>query len=286
MPTPNAKATNAIVTGILQALAGCALFILFGIGALISMAWSLFASTTGTLTWALFLAGTVGGFIFLWRGVSNITLASRFRKINGIMGNNTYIQFSVLEEKLNYDRKELIKNLRRQISLGFWPDSYLDVDNGAFMLGYAPPYLATDSSRQDVNELLKTANGFIHDMITINLSITNPALKTQVELLINIAKQIYDFVKNNPEKIRQVRQFSNYYLPTTVNLLKNYQELQRQAIKGDNIQESMQKIAGIMMTIETAFHKQLDDLYRDKSLDISVDIEVLQNMINQQAAIK
>jgi len=163
---------------------------------------------------------------------------------------------------------------------GFWPDGYLDAEGGAFVLGYTHSEPLADSGDQAVDEILKTANGFLSEMRTVSLSVGNQGLKSQVERMTSIAEQIYALVKDDPTKATRVRQFSNYYLPTTVGLLRNYQELERQTSKGENILGSMQKIEGIMDCIEATFGKQLDDLYYDKSLDIYVDIKVMQNMID------
>jgi len=280
MPTPGAKSNKSTIAGFFQILVGCILFVFFGIGAAVSRFWYYFADASGALPLVLFLIGTAGGVFFFWKGINKINLAHRFRKISRIMGEDTAIQLSVLEKKLNWKRNQAVKALQRQIAQGFWTDAYLDTDSGVFMIGYDPPVLLTDSGNQAVDELLNTANGFIHEMVAINHTVSDPGLKARIVHLTDIAGQIYTFIKKNPGKIHLVRQFSNYYLPVTVDLLKNYQELQGQAIKGENIRESMLMIADGMGTVETAFKKQLNDLYQDKSLDISVDVEVLQKMIN------
>ena len=286
MPTPSAKANYTTIIGVLQVLAGGTLFVFFGIGALISKFFSFLADTSGTVALVLFFISIACGVLFLWRGIKNLIIASNFRKISREMGVNTYIKLSELEKRFNWERNQLVKILRRLINRGFWTEAYIDSVNDAFLLGYTPFSISTDSGNQAVDELLRTANDFIHEMNTICHTITEPALKAQAEHLIDIARQIFTFVKNEPGKIRQVRQFSNYYLPTAVSLLKNYQELKQPAVKGASIHESLQKIEGGMFTIETAFKQQLEDLYRDKSLEISVDIEVLQNMVNNQNSIK
>lgn len=286
MINKSTKTERAVITGVLQALAGCLLFGLFGIGALLSKVWSIFAGSQGALSLILFLIGTAGGVILILKGTESFKLASGFRKISRIMGDDASIQLFVLEKRLGWNRNKLIKSLRRQIAGGFWRGAYLDVSNGVFILGYSPPGVFTNSGIQAVDELLTTANGFIHDMAAIRITIEDQALKTRIGHLIDAATQIYTFVKKEPGKIRQVRQFSNYYLPVTAGLLKNYQELAAEPIKGENILESMQKIAGAMATVETAFRSQLNDLYQDKNLDIAVDVEVLQNMINEQESNK
>ena len=283
-PTPNPKVENTVLAGILQIIGGSFIFILFGIGALVSKILSIFAGSSGMLPLVLFLISTAGCVLFLGKGIGNLSIANGFRKISNLMGKDTDIQLSVLEKKLGWDQARVLNTLRRQISRGFWKDAYIDTSNGIFMLGYSPNYLPANSGNREEDELFKTANGFIHEMTAISISISDPALKAKIEQLIDVARQIYAFVKKSPEKLRQIRQFSNYYLPMTVKLLRNYLELQSEAIKGENILEAMQKIKDSMTNIETTFRNQLNDLFEDKALDISVDIEVLQAMTNEKAS--
>ncbi|MCL1874596.1 MAG: 5-bromo-4-chloroindolyl phosphate hydrolysis family protein [Clostridiales bacterium] len=286
LPFAGSKSNQITITGVLQILAGGFLFVFFGTSALISKFWSLFAGSSGRFSLVLLLIAIAGCVFLIWKGTDNIKIAYRFRQVSRSIGNDTNIDFYVLEQKLSWNRDQLQKNLRRQMDRGFWPDAYLDTDKGFLRLGYAPPSPLAASGNQAADELINTANGFIHEMFTISHSIPDPALKAQVEHLTDIAKQIYAYVQKNPGKTRQVRQFSNYYLPITVDLLKNYQELQSQVVKGENILDSIQSITGGMTIVETAFKKQLDDLYKDKTLDISVDIEVLQQMVNDQGSFK
>jgi len=65
-----------------------------------------------------------------------------------------------------------------------------------------------------------------------------------------------------------------------VNLLGDYLELQNQTVKSENMIESMEKIKGMMTSIEAAFNKQLSDLYSGKAMDVSVEVEVMQNMLD------
>ena len=279
------KTDRTILTGFLQALAGCVLFVLLTAGAFITGIWSIIADSPGTLSLALFLTGAVGGAFFLWLGIRNFVIASRYNKISLAMGNNSYMKLAELEKKLNRNREQLLRTLRLQIARGLWPDAYLDIEGGALMLGYTPADHFSGSDDPAVNELSVTAEGFIQDMKTISLSVDDPDLRALLEKMTDVTGKIFAFVNDNPNRIRQIRQFSNYYLPATVGLLKNYQELQSLTVKGDNIRDSMEKITTIMADIEAAFEKQFDDLYFDKSLDIHVDVEVMQKMIDSQDSI-
>jgi len=280
MPDINKKADKTTAVSVVQMFAGVFLIILFGVFALLGLVWSLITDVTSPLPTLLFLLNVVIGIFFIWKGYGNYKLASRFRRISRAMGDSTDMELSALSQKLGWSRDKLLKALSRQRAHDFWPDSYLDIDNGIFILGYSPTYLKTDSGNKALDELLKTANTHIHDMTTISRSLDDADLKAQTETLTEIAKQIYSYVEKNPDKSSQVRQLSSYFLPTTVNLLGDYLELQNQTVKSENMIESMEKIKGMMNGIEAAFNKQLSDLYSGKAMDVTVEIEVMQNMLD------
>jgi hypothetical protein len=131
------------------------------------------------------------------------------------------------------------------------------------------------------DDLLTEGLKYFDDLVALDRSINDEKLDKPVRELLDITRQIFDYVKKQPEKSKQIRQFVNYYLPTTIKLLKNYDELNRQPVKGENIKESIRKIEGIMDGILFTFRQQLDDLYREKNIDISADIAVMENMISQ-----
>lgn len=139
-----------------------------------------------------------------------------------------------------------------------------------------------DTGNEELDEVLTAAMGYMTQLTALDVAITNPKIDGPVQELVHICKQIFDYIKKTPGKVRQIRQFMNYYLPTTISLLQNYDELSREPVKGQNIQEAMTKIEGTMESILTAFQKQLDNLYQDRALDISVDIEVMQSMMDQE----
>ena len=89
-------------------------------------------------------------------------------------------------------------------------------------------------------------------------------------------------MKDHPEKLPQIRKFMSYYLPTTLKLLRSYDELSRQGVSGQNITGTMEKVEGMMDTIVLAFEKQLDGLFGDQAMDISTDITVLDNMMARE----
>jgi hypothetical protein len=134
---------------------------------------------------------------------------------------------------------------------------------------------------EEADNLLREGLFLYGYLADLNKTITDEKLTGTIHGLLEINGQIFDYVKKQPEKAKQIRQLVSYFLPTTVKLLRNYEELSHQPVRGENIRESMQKIEGIMDGILSTFRQHLDDLYRDRNIDISADVAVMENMISQ-----
>ena len=91
--------------------------------------------------------------------------------------------------------------------------------------------------------------------------------------------QIFDCVRQHPEKLSQIRQFLNYYLPTTIKLMEQYVTLQNQNVKTENITAGMQKIEDLLDKVIVAFQRQLDALFESDVVDITADIRVMEQMM-------
>jgi hypothetical protein len=142
------------------------------------------------------------------------------------------------------------------------------------------PQAAALPFASDADKLLTEATRQVKELNALGRNISHPVLNESIERLVLICNQIFDCVGQHPEKIKRIRQFLNYYLPTTVKLLTDYQELSRQTSKGHNISSSMEKIESVMDSIEKIFQKELDDLFFDHAIDISAEIEVLKGMMS------
>ena len=102
---------------------------------------------------------------------------------------------------------------------------------------------------------------------------------SRMELVIG---KIFERVEQHPELVDDLRKFMDYYLPTTVKLLKAYQEMDAQPVQGPNIISSKKEIEDTLDTINQAFENLLDSFFEDTAWDISTDISVLQTMLAQE----
>lgn len=113
----------------------------------------------------------------------------------------------------------------------------------------------------------------------LNDEIPDERMSAQIDLIERLTAQIFDSVRQKPEKLGQIRQFLNYYLPTTIKLMEQYVQLQNQSVRTENITEGMQKIEGLLDKVIVAFQQQLDALYESDVVDITADIRVMEQMM-------
>ena len=114
----------------------------------------------------------------------------------------------------------------------------------------------------------------------------NAAIPDQelTELMNNLTikcEQIFRTVSECPSKAPQVRKFMNYYLPTTLKMLTTYRTMSQRGVSYGEMQEARETAVRALTLILTACQKQIDNLHRENMLDMSTDIDVLEQMLKR-----
>ena len=115
----------------------------------------------------------------------------------------------------------------------------------------------------------------------MNDAIEDPEMSEKIDRIGEITGKILDYQRKNPNKDSQLRSFLNYYLPTTLKILKAYAQMEAQGIEGQNISAAKERIEGMMDKVVEGFEKQLDKLFQDDAMDITTDVEVLERMLDK-----
>ena len=114
-----------------------------------------------------------------------------------------------------------------------------------------------------------------------NEAIPDETLSRQMSILSEKCEQIFRTVSEAPSKAPQVRKFMDYYLPTTLKMLANYRTMQQRGVSFQEMQQAKETTVRGMNMILTACQKQIDNLHRENMLDISTDIDVLEQMLKR-----
>ena len=113
----------------------------------------------------------------------------------------------------------------------------------------------------------------------LNDEIQDKAVSDRIDRIGELTASIFRVVREKPEHAEEVRKFMNYYLPTTLKLLKSYSLMEKQSYQGENIQASRKKIEDVLETLVHAFEQQQDKLFQSDALDVETDISVLETMM-------
>ncbi|MDO4975883.1 MAG: 5-bromo-4-chloroindolyl phosphate hydrolysis family protein [Eubacteriales bacterium] len=122
---------------------------------------------------------------------------------------------------------------------------------------------------------------FLDETTAYKEEIDSEEMKEQITRIELILSQIHACVKEHPEMISGTGHLVSYYLPCMLKLLKTYEDIEEQPIQGDVIQKTKNEIESSFATIESALTDMYDELFRNVSMDISSDIQVLETMMAQ-----
>lgn len=114
-----------------------------------------------------------------------------------------------------------------------------------------------------------------------NVAIPDPRLSSQMGSICEKCEQIFRAVSEAPSKAPQVRKFMNYYLPTTTKMLANYRTMQDRGVSFQEMTDARDTTMRGLNMILTACQKQIDALHKENLLDISTDIDVLEQMLKR-----
>ena len=139
-----------------------------------------------------------------------------------------------------------------------------------------------NSGNPELDAVLRVGRESVAKIQQINDEIPDFKLSAKLKQIEILTASIIDQVERKPDKLKEVRQFMNYYLPTTIRLLEQYVQLQNVGLKGENIDSGMQQIEAMLDKVIVAFQKQLDGLFERDVVDITADIQVMEQMMAAQ----
>ena len=119
-----------------------------------------------------------------------------------------------------------------------------------------------------------------------NIIIYDETLTAQMNTLTDKCQQIFRTVSEEPAKAPQVRKFMNYYLPTTLKVLANYRLMQERGVSWEEMSQARESAIRCMNMVLTACQKQIDALHKENMLDISTDIDVMEQMLKRDGYIE
>lgn len=144
-----------------------------------------------------------------------------------------------------------------------------------------PPKPKPQTKVPEQSEAVTKTQKFLDQIEAYNKEIDNPGVSAQLDYMRLIVVKIQEYIKKHPEAEAKTERMTQYYLPMTMKLWKNYQDLDDDMVSGNNRKHSKEEIENVLKKVNEGFNALYDELYQDTSMDIHADISVLETLLAQ-----
>ena len=260
--------------------------------------------------------GTVvcGGLLalsWLWLMTGVNTLKDRlvfknYQKILNLSDNKSYAKIEDLMQETGESKDKTLKRLRKMIRNRWFKEGHIDKSETTFIstnetyalyqktqLDYeerlkidrelsANKPANEQNISAEVKETLEQGKKYLAQISRLNDRIPGVEVSNKIFKIEDITGRILSRVEEHPSSVDDIKQLMKYYLPMTIKLLTAYAEMDEQPVKVENIDKSKKEIENVLDSLNDAFSKLLDDLYKDTAWDISSDVSVLNAMLKRE----
>lgn len=258
----------------------------------------------------------------LYKGISGKKRLGRMKRYQALFADKMYINISDLAQNIGKSNKYILKDIKKMLALGFFPEGHLDKQESCLMLDDATyrEYLRLEKERQIYEQECNTQNAqsVISSSDTPNYSTNAQSDDTNTELMTMISegqeyirklhelndlipgevisekmyrmegllKEIFQRLEEDPTQMSQMHKLMNYYLPTTIKLLQSYSEFDDISAPGTDVINAKAEIEKTVDIINEAFTELLNKLFQATVFDVTTDAQVLQTMLAKEGLTK
>ncbi|MGM9627607.1 MAG: 5-bromo-4-chloroindolyl phosphate hydrolysis family protein [Faecousia sp.] len=306
------KTTVGVLKTVFGGLLSCLTFVIFLSTMLVNLVSG--GSLLGVSS-VLTLIGFGGGVGLIASGVRNLSWVNRFKTYRKVLGQKTYCTLEKLARSVGKSVKSVRKELQGMIDQGLFLEGHMDKEQTTLITSHETyrefehSRLLMEQSREDqrraqeaerkaqeaaakartekstdprVQEVLDRGNAFLVQIRKCNDAIPGEEISGKISRMELIVRRIFERAEAHPEIVPDLKKMMDYYLPMTVKLLNAYADMDAQPVQGQTIQASKREIEATLDTLNLAFEKLLDDLYREAAMDVSSDISVLNTLLAQE----
>ncbi len=231
-----------------------------------------------------------------------------------LCGSKMYAEIAQLAAATATSRGYVLRDIRRMLRLGIFPQGHLDDQGTTFMLNdviykqyrdvegvrrskerealpapeerpLTPGEMVEKEQQarvQELNQMVAEGMECIRKLRDMNDVIDGEVISPKLYRLENLLKEIFDKVREYPDQMSQMHKLMDYYLPTTLKLVEAYKEFDGVSVPGEDIISAKAQIEKTLDTINAAFTELLNNLFRNRVYDVTTDAQVLETMLAQE----
>lgn len=205
-------------------------------------------------------------------------------------GSETLQDFSDI---LMDSKRNIRKDIAKMAQLGIMPNAHFNSDDvlvfTADNLGKNVIDVEVEEKRNESNIVKQQENlsinqwkSYIKTIKEAESEFKSQDISFSLYRLSKVVEKVIDYLEKHPEKEKDVKKLMEFHLPSTVKLILSYRELDKSGINTFNIEKTKEEIVSACDKIHEAFSGVLEDLYNDKAIDVSTDIQVLKMMLSRE----
>ena len=268
------------------------------------------AASKGTPIGTVVCGGLLAlSWLWLMTGVNTLKdrlIFKNYQKIINLSDDKSYAKIEDLMQETGESKDKTLKRLRKMIRNGWFKEGHIDKSETTFIstnetyalyqktqLDYeerlkidrelsANKPANEQNISAEVKETLEQGKKYLTQISHLNDRIPGVEVSNKIFKIEDITGRILSRVEEHPSSVDDIKQLMKYYLPMTIKLLTAYAEMDEQPVKVENIDKSKKEIENVLDSLNDAFSKLLDDLYKDTAWDISSDVSVLNAMLKRE----
>lgn len=298
------------VSGTVSSVFGGIGLFLFGTAMIVFFILAMVFGVKSVFTYLLFgFLPLLFGSIFLFgNGIRLSRQAKRSKRYFFFLREKGYCSVESISQRMGLPTKKVREDIKKMLAQGIFPQGALDEQETCFIgnreyysqyqealesykqrmaLDEQKKIMVQSENKQDglcsqADSALHEGKVYLEEIQKVQKRIYEPEFSGKLQRLQTVIEQIFQHVRKYPQQIDEIRKFMDYYLPTTLKLVKAYENFSSQPIQGENITQAKKEIEETVGTINEAFERLLDSLYEDVTMDVSTDISVLHTMLAQE----
>ena len=258
--------------------------------------------TGGVVASVFFLSMTAVFAMVANYGKKGKEVAEHYRQYRKILSVNGYANIADIAKLTDIPEDKVRKELKSMTKAGMFKQGHFDDRETCFIASdemYQLYRQAEDNAKRlreeaekerreqgyvsaELKEVLDKGSGYVKLIREVNDDIPGREVSDKLEKMEKIVTKIFETVRENPEQADKLSMFMDYYLPTTAKLIMAYRDMDKKEVQGENIITAKQEIENTLDMINEAFEKLFDSMFKEQSLDVQTDIDVMRTMMKQQ----
>lgn len=220
----------------------------------------------------------------------------KYKKYIKLFEKNYMLDIKTISNKLRISRDNVLKDLKYMIDRKIFREGHL-VENSELMFINDERYYEYSEiirerikkeeyeqkirDNKELSEFLEKNYSQIREIQEVRDKISDKDTKVIIESIVVSINEITNVVQKYPNHLVNLNRFSNYYMPTTVKLIRSYEELNDSTENLDSVIKAKTEILNALKTIDSAYKKLLNQIIKVNTMDINADISVLNTMLSQ-----